>query len=77
MYPQGSGFCGSSFGVVGCLDLFTGGKLWDVIHFNWGWAFARVRWHMHTFDRSAVAFAPRAAQRTARGASYTTSRVTY
>jgi hypothetical protein len=36
MYPQGGDFCGTSFGVVGCLSHFTGGELWDVIHFNWG-----------------------------------------
>ena len=38
MYPQGGGYCGSSFGVIGCLNLFTGPpqQLWDVIHFNWG-----------------------------------------
>ena len=38
MYPQGGGYCGSSFGVIGCLDLFTGPpqQLWNVIHFNWG-----------------------------------------
>ena len=38
-YPQGSGFCGSSFGVLGCAGFWLGEELhykWDVIHFNWG-----------------------------------------
>lgn len=38
-YPQGSGFCGSSFGVVDCASYWLGEQLqyrWDVIHFNWG-----------------------------------------
>ena len=35
MYPQGGGYCGTSFGVVACLELFTGPQQqpWDVIHF--------------------------------------------
>lgn len=38
-YPQGEGYCGTSFGVLGCADTWLGtseGTLWDVIHFNWG-----------------------------------------
>jgi hypothetical protein len=38
-YPQGNGFCGSSFGVLDCAGLWLGEQLhykWDVIHFNWG-----------------------------------------
>eukprot|EP01045_Picozoa_sp_COSAG04_P029210 COSAG04_NODE_4742_length_1916_cov_1.391855_3_plen_134_part_00 len=38
-YPQGNGFCGSSFGVLDCAGFWLGEELhykWDVIHFNWG-----------------------------------------
>ena len=38
-YPQGNGFCGSSFGVLDCAGFWLGEELhykWDVIHFNFG-----------------------------------------
>jgi len=32
----GTGICGTSYGVVSCMDKWLGQGGWDVIHFNWG-----------------------------------------
>jgi len=32
----GTGICGTSFGILACIDKYLGDGDWKVIHFNWG-----------------------------------------
>ena len=60
-YPQGSGQCGSSFGIVACSSFWLGEETldgagdpkaakWDVIHWNWG---------LHDIDHTYSPLIPR------------------